>query len=1560
MPVCTTWFTGLSNGSHGLRMALTCCVQSSKVAQHEAPLAQTAMRGRVQGWFLLGLGLLCFLKNFKISLSPLDLTLTGARQWSHGRLCWTERMRCAALGKWASEVPIRFASLRGHRALNSDLCIATCKTPYWKTLHCLHYRCLSEVWLKTDGGHGSQKPHWHSICMPLRYFSRRKLGTPYGSMWQPFFLDSWYTLPGFSIVNSALWIDTNFDVAKLHEQGRMARNMHNSHSVALMAQHALADEGRTSLVHSVFNSCQSRSAWTCALPCSQIGCSRIGTGDLDGNSKISIGCSYLRELDLSGTDSHSSTRVLPHLCCFPEGNAGILSSGRISQGIPSQACGSTWHERRLVKYVVTTDMLVQWKLASERGTLTRAANFSNPYVCLGKTAAGVHSGPGWRPAYAQSMCRHACPGALSKIAVGQIQLDGNVHPLCTVLLADIDRLIVRWPSECHCRTGMVSWGVAYPRMCICSDFAAFSASGPDKQPHSILCIYTDTSASMDRMLCLLVQCTYASQHQALTCPGTHFLQGICTGATFVVPSSGLAQLVACVDLLSFGRSPQQYRSPPYAWHMCGTLVLSLTRVAAAMYPCLPSGARGHLAYMILTPKELCLRYACDRQLAWNLPLPVPHVRSALQDRDGSTLVKPQLRRQAALRLWHRSALLHCSVERLRSLLSTDGQRDSAHWPGKWVNCPNGSGSCCTDAPRGVAERYKNFVLCALCLPSWCQCCDWRNLRSVQTRELPDTHTLDVIPSVSLVQCNCSGLIAWLEPAPEPMKRCGLWLPFVLQALGLPVTGPLQLQTLWCLSDLAVVDLLREHGPHRPGQPSTASLQPVSGLRRLAQQWRPRRVPRVANPVMTALLRKRSLLRWDQVRARPLTHTGCQLDRPRLWDGVLMSLPVDHRRLADLFRQFRYSSKPCLDTACAARRSIRMHHTMHRMLSSQFFRSERPHATLLHSKHELRMSWLSGPEALCLHIDSARPGPKSGRRPPATGRASLDRGMSGVRVTGGAGPPVGAASRSCCLTYNAKQVTGIRRANAPFIPLIPVHSRLIRTLRFLRYASLFLNLDESMPAQHTYLPSHYTSQVATSSKRRCRWQTCAEPCVPRNICTDDLDSFHALTHNFIQRQSSSLSAHGIFLIWTCPQAYQASLAQPSIPCKYKLWGLLRSLFPTDHSWPDKKKFWRRWRIRCSMTFSRRRRNLRRFRRYKGSFYCLALSIVLRKLLARHAAYNAWVDRVTLTWLQITQSAIWHSCVSSARPEVPLRAGPRSPILSTHSNVPARRWLMCCILVHHVLLADAAGITASTNNVQREVGKKSYIRACARAMRDGVTTYRGRPLYISEVPQQASTLVHAHSATRRFKPRVTPAQGGRLKIFSWNCAGLGQVHDELLHWVTVRGYDIVILQETLWKFSNTWVNENYVFVHSGWNKKGKSECGLLVLISKKLVREKDVRFQEIIPGRLLRVHSATTVGTHTLDVIAAYQHVWRDDQNTINQRADFWTQLSSALHEVAARSFLVLAGDFNVTCRTAGRHVGCGVPKKPHPAGDWQDWMAILEAHALVALNKHFWVRSVLHL
>ena len=193
---------------------------------------------------------------------------------------------------------------------------------------------------------------------------------------------------------------------------------------------------------------------------------------------------------------------------------------------------------------------------------------------------------------------------------------------------------------------------------------------------------------------------------------------------------------------------------------------------------------------------------------------------------------------------------------------------------------------------------------------------------------------------------------------------------------------------------------------------------------------------------------------------------------------------------------------------------------------------------------------------------------------------------------------------------------------------------------------------------------------------------------------------------------------------------------------------------------------------------------------------------------------------------------------------------------------------------------------------------------------------------------------------------------MKLFCWNCSGLSHCHDELLHWLTMNSYDIVMLQETLWKFTNTWVNSHYVFIHSGAQKPGRPEGGLLVMISKRLVREQDVRFLDVVPGRLLRVHSAI-VGTasQTIDVVAVYQHTWNTSSDILSKRSAVWTRMSETLHRISARSCLVLGGDFNVTCRPHGRHVGHGVPRKPHAATDASDFMAILEAHQLIALNTH---------
>ena len=588
--------------------------------------------------------------------------------------------------------------------------------------------------------------------------------------------------------------------------------------------------------------------------------------------------------------------------------------------------------------------------------------------------------------------------------------------------------------------------------------------------------------------------------------------------------------------------------------------------------------------------------------------------------------------------------------------------------------------------------------------------------------------------------------------------------------------------------------------------------------------------------------------------------------------------------------------------------------------------------------------------------SSRPGPKSGGGVPCRSARAIvipayfcHEGATGVKVA----PPAvrgaeGGEAHHLSLIAPPKP-HGVRRANAPLIPMIIAYSRHGQTLTSFSYAShefhTFCGRTPKLHAGMTFLvypkemqslqgDTHSQSQPESHAKR---------PIGAGPILTDNTQDMRLPELLAFARAWRGVLA-SLLCLRIC-RVYQATL---HIAYGAVLLRSLGSLLAVLAFWLQTWHHRRNWFMLLPSANSCKQR----------------LCSCPYKFGPMHhgkVAVQAWplcllCYATCCTWLSLFVQMRSRVCTDVAQSSQPSDRSmarhyvrPKPHIPRTRINVMVHRWLLCFMLLRCVLLADAAGHTVHNSQLHRDVGKKSYIRACARAIRDGVTTYQGRSLYSSDVPQDVLTLTHTPHAHKTHQPRARTDPGGRIKIFSWNCAGLGQVHDELLHWVTVRGYDIVILQETLWKFSNTWVNENYVFIHSGWNKKGKSECGLLVLISKKLVREKDVRFQEIIPGRLLRVHSATTVGTHTLDVIAAYQRVWRDDQNTINQRTDFWTQLSSALHEVAARSFLVLAGDFNVTCRTAGRHVGCGVPKKPHPAGDWQDWMAILEAHALVALN-----------
>ena len=419
-------------------------------------------------------------------------------------------------------------------------------------------------------------------------------------------------------------------------------------------------------------------------------------------------------------------------------------------------------------------------------------------------------------------------------------------------------------------------------------------------------------------------------------------------------------------------------------------------------------------------------------------------------------------------------------------------------------------------------------------------------------------------------------------------------------------------------------------------------------------------------------------------------------------------------------------------------------------------------------------------------------------------------------------------------------------------------------------------------------------------------------------------------------------------------YETHLCQPEA-----VHGLLRA--PQAGTWiryeyafyHTRTRLWRRWRLRSPV----HKAKLRRHRQRRGCICVLrARSRRMWRLtdFSCHAYLCTFLVRFWKPFLSVRMTLYNNFCMPvCCNSDYQMRrdrvAG--RPLLSSS---PLRRLVFSAVIGTRLAgvasappAADAGGLS-----LRREPGKQAYSRACQRAIRDGVTTYRGRPFSRSQVPrnmQQAASLGWLQA-----RPPVRPrhVDGARVKLFCWNCSGLSHCHDELLHWLTMNSYDIVMLQETLWKFTNTWVNSHYVFIHSGAQKPGRPEGGLLVMISKRLVREQDVRFLDVVPGRLLRVHSAI-VGTasQTVDVVAVYQHTWNTSSDILSKRSAVWTRMSETLHRISARSCLVLGGDFNVTCRPHGRHVGHGVPRKPHAATDASDFMAILEAHQLIALNTH---------
>ena len=256
---------------------------------------------------------------------------------------------------------------------------------------------------------------------------------------------------------------------------------------------------------------------------------------------------------------------------------------------------------------------------------------------------------------------------------------------------------------------------------------------------------------------------------------------------------------------------------------------------------------------------------------------------------------------------------------------------------------------------------------------------------------------------------------------------------------------------------------------------------------------------------------------------------------------------------------------------------------------------------------------------------------------------------------------------------------------------------------------------------------------------------------------------------------------------------------------------------------------------------------------------------------------------------------------------------------------------------------------------QVHKRSYKRACRRALLHGRAQYHGCPVTPRDFPPALVQKLQQQLPPQGHQPQKRPIPlkaVDRLTCLHWNPGGLSQsMLLEIKHWLRYNRADVVVISETKWSFSSTWTDREWLYVHSATSdyKSG----GILTMISRRIAEPEQLGYASIIDGRLLhiRVHYAT----RALDIIATYQYVAANNQTSIHQQNIFWTAINELLCTLPQRNNLLCAGDFNCGLVAQPPWVGTSTFKwegKQHSGprcADQDHFQTLLKTHGLTALN-----------
>ena len=279
------------------------------------------------------------------------------------------------------------------------------------------------------------------------------------------------------------------------------------------------------------------------------------------------------------------------------------------------------------------------------------------------------------------------------------------------------------------------------------------------------------------------------------------------------------------------------------------------------------------------------------------------------------------------------------------------------------------------------------------------------------------------------------------------------------------------------------------------------------------------------------------------------------------------------------------------------------------------------------------------------------------------------------------------------------------------------------------------------------------------------------------------------------------------------------------------------------------------------------------------------------------------------------------------------------------------LLCC-----VTQATAGG------DLRPPGSKRALRRAAARAKKDGSTLYKGQRF----TRDQLAHVPTGEATRRKSENRTTSAgtgarRGGqkhvqRFKVLSLNVGSLST-----LMWQELREYlaspanprDAIMLQETHWSTCSEFRTNGWTAIHSGTTARAD---GVMTLVHPKHPSAR-VRYEEVTPGRVLRVQVQMPTGRVELFNCYQHPHNFASNQETLKEkRQSLLNKLGRSIQGIPQRATLIVAGDFQAELTPQAPLIGRAVCRTPFHVGDAaldpHAFGRFVASHGLVALNTWY--------